>query len=239
MADAGPVPAGLRPQRVVSVLGMHRSGTSCLAGSLEQQGLFLGEVNTEAPWNRRGNRESFELMDLQADVLEASGGSWDRPPEAVEWRPEHLERARQVLARYAGRPVWGFKDPRTLLTLEGWRALVPDLELVAIFRHPLSVARSLERRNNLDVESGLALWKAYNERLVRLHREGPFPIVSFDEDPDVLLEKLRKAGELIGLPVSPSGEPFFAQELRTARANGDALPPEVASLYAELRRLAL
>ena len=59
----------------VVVLGMHRSGTSCLAGSLEQQGLFLGEVNTSAPWNRRGNRERFDVMNLQGDILEASGGS--------------------------------------------------------------------------------------------------------------------------------------------------------------------
>jgi hypothetical protein len=239
MADADPVPPGQRPDRVVCVLGMHRSGTSCLAGSLEQQGLFLGDVNTAAPWNKRGNRESFEMMDLQAAILEASGGSWDRPPDAVEWRPEHFAQARQILARHAGWPLWGFKDPRTLLTLEGWRALVPDLALVAIFRHPLGVAQSLERRNNFDVESALTLWKTYNERLVELHEGAPFPLVSFDEEGDVLQHKLRKAGELIGLPGAPAGEPFFAEELRTGPAEGDELPPDISGLYDELRALAL
>jgi hypothetical protein len=229
----------MRPRRVVCVLGMHRSGTSCLAGSLEQQGLFLGEVNTKGPWNKRGNRESFEMMDLQGEILEASGGSWERPPDVVEWRPQHFEQVSQILARYAGRPIWGFKDPRTLLTLEGWRTLVPDLEAVAIFRNALSVARSLERRNNLDIESGLALWKTYNERLVQIYRETPFPIVSFDEEADTLQEKLRKAGELIGLPEAPSGEPFFAEELRTEPADGETLPPDIESLYDELRKLAL
>ena len=146
MADG--VAAEARPQRVICVLGMHRSGTSCLAGSLEQQGLFLGEVNTSAPWNRRGNRERFDVMNLQRDILEASGGSWYEPPPVAEWSMEHYERARAILAQHAGAPVWGFKDPRTLLTLEGWERLVPDLDAVGIFRHPLRVARSLQSRKS-------------------------------------------------------------------------------------------
>jgi hypothetical protein len=230
---------GARPERVISVLGMHRSGTSCLAGSLEQQGLFLGEVNTAAPWNKRGNRESFTIMDLQGEVLAASGGSWDNPPAVVEWQPEHLERARAVLAEHSDQPVWGFKDPRTLLTLEGWRQLVPDLEPVGIFRHPLRVAQSLQTRNQLPLGAGIALWKTYNERLIALHDREPFPIVSFDEEPDTLETKLRAAGEAMGLGPAPAGEPFFTDELRNAPAEGDSVPPEVESLYEDLRRRAL
>jgi hypothetical protein len=230
---------GARPARVICVLGMHRSGTSCLAGSLEQQGLFLGEVNTAAPWNKRGNRESFTIMDLQGEILAASGGSWDDPPAVVEWQPEHVERARNVLAEHAGRPVWGFKDPRTLLTLEGWRRLVPDLDPVGIFRHPLRVAQSLQTRNQLPLEAGVALWKTYNERLVELHDREPFPVVSFDEDPATLETKLRAAGEAVGLGPAPPGEPFFTDELRNAPAEGESVPAEVAALYEDLRRRAL
>src|SRR6266576_5199367 len=113
MASGAQVAIDARPQRVISVLGMHRSGTSCLAGSLEQQGLFLGEVNTSAPFNRRGNRERFDVMNLQEEILEASGGSWSSPPAVVEWQEEHVERAQRILAEHAGQPVWGFKDPRT------------------------------------------------------------------------------------------------------------------------------
>ena len=52
LARRAPAPASrsrsrpeARPARVVAVLGMHRSGTSALAGSLEQHGLFLGHVS--------------------------------------------------------------------------------------------------------------------------------------------------------------------------------------------------
>ena len=239
MADGVAVAAEARPQRVICVLGMHRSGTSCLAGSLEQQGLFLGEVNTSAPWNRRGNRERFDVMNLQGDILEASGGNWYEPPPVVEWTAEHYERARAILAEHAGASVWGFKDPRTLLTLEGWERLVPDLDAVGIFRHPLRVARSLQSRNDLSLEAGLALWKAYNDRLVEIHRRRAFPIVSFDEEPATLEAKLREAGEALGLGPAPSGEPFFTDELRNAPAEGDSLPPEIEALHEALLRLAL
>ena len=45
----------------IVILGMHRSGTSCLAGCLEELGLHLGTVITSAPHNKKGNRENPEL----------------------------------------------------------------------------------------------------------------------------------------------------------------------------------
>jgi hypothetical protein len=218
---------------------MHRSGTSCLAGSLEQQGLFLGEVNTSAPFNRRGNRERFDIMDLQEEILVANGGSWSSPPAIVEWRPEHLDRAQAILGAHAGQPVWGFKDPRTLLTFAGWQLLVPDLAAVGIFRHPLRVAQSLQSRNDLPLDAGLALWNAYNERLVQIHSRQPFPIVSFDEEAGMLEAKLREAGDAVGLGPAPDGEPFFTDDLRNAPAEGGSVPAEIEALYARLLGLAL
>jgi hypothetical protein len=239
MASGIAVAAEARPVRVICVLGMHRSGTSCLAGSREQQGLSLGEVNTSAPFNRRGNRERFDVMNLQGEILEANGGSWFSPPPKVEWEADHLARAQAILAQHAGEPVWGFKDPRTLLTLEGWQDLVPDLQPVGIFRHPLRVAQSLQSRNDMPLEAGLALWKAYNERLAGIHASEPFPVVCFDEEPAVLETKLRKAGEAVGLGPPPAGEPFFTDELRSAPAEGGSVPEDVEALYEGLCEVAL
>ena len=156
-----PVAAGARPGRVVAVLGMHRSGTSALriAGAArpvprsrehEQRAQPEGQ-----PREHRGRR-------LNEDVLRSSGGAWKAPPPDVRWSDDHDERARRLLADHAGQAVWGFKDPRTLLTLDGWHTLVPDLERVGIFRHPLRVARSLEQRDGMEREAAVALWRAYN-----------------------------------------------------------------------------
>jgi len=233
-----PVAAGARPGRVVAVLGMHRSGTSALAGSLEQHGLFLGHVSTSNPHNPKGNRESAEVRRLNEDVLLSSGGAWYAPPQQVTWSEEHRERARRLLLGHAGRPVWGFKDPRTLLTLEGWTALVPDLEHVGIFRHPLRVARSLERRDEMAAADALALWQAYNRPLLEAVRRRPFPLLCFDDEPQELQRKLLAAAAALGFDADADVERFFAPELRAAGA-ADAAPAEAQSLYEELRALAL
>jgi hypothetical protein len=218
---------------------MHRSGTSCMAGSLQQQGLFLGKHNTSAPWNKRGNRENVDVMKLQVDILEKSGGSWHQPPPTVRWLPEHVEAAKGLLAEYADHENWGFKDPRTVLTFDGWQQLVPDLQPVGIFRHPLRVARSLETRNQMALDESVSLWRAYNERLLEVWRAEPFPLVDFDEEETVLREKLIRAGRMIGLDEPPPDEPFFLEELRQSPAEGPPLPAEVEALHATLRELAL
>ena len=53
----------------ILILGMHRSGTSCLAGSLQQQGVYLGEVHEWNPHNLKGNRENPHIMALNEGLL--------------------------------------------------------------------------------------------------------------------------------------------------------------------------
>jgi len=224
---------------VVAVLGMHRSGTSAVVGSLQQRGLFLGRHNTRNRWNPRGNRENPDVVRLDEDVLEASGGSWNAPPAHVGWEEAHYERARGLLREYAGRPLWGFKDPRTLLTLDGWSALVPDIELVGVFRHPARVARSLAGRPELPVADPLELWRVYNERLVELHRGRDFPLISFDDEPADLARSLDRVAELLGLTGPADEEPFFKEDLRRMETEPGDLPGAVGALYEELRERAM
>ena len=147
------------PDRVICVLGMHRSGTSCLTGSLQQAGLTLGDCHTWNPHNRKGNRENQAFVDLHDDILRSNGGSWDRPPARVRWQSDHYQRARELLAAHADEAAFGFKDPRALLLLAGWKALCPQLEFIGIFRHPGAVAHSLEVRSGSEMSraEGLAL----------------------------------------------------------------------------------
>ena len=162
---------------MVIVLGMHRSGTSCLTGILQQGGLALGDIIVEAPHNKKGNRESPAIMALNNDVLSYSDGSWDSPPGRLGWNAEHeLERAR-IVSLYSGKTDWGFKDPRTLLTLPFWLEGLHDVKIdfIATFRHPLSVAKSLRARQpDFAIESGLALWHAYNAKLLEQHKRVAF-----------------------------------------------------------------
>jgi hypothetical protein len=60
-----------------------------------------------------------------------------------------------------------FKDPRLCLLLPYWRNLLPDpLAAVLVWRSPITVARSLERRDGTPLPEGLALWERYNRRAI-------------------------------------------------------------------------
>lgn len=225
------------PARVFAVLGMHRSGTSCLTGSLQRAGLQLGRHHTWNRHNPKGNRENQDVVDLHEAVLVANGASWDEPPTHVEWHAEHLDRARALLAEHAEHPNWGFKDPRALLVLDGWTQLV-DIEPVGIFRHPVSVVESLASRGAFPREKALDLWLAYNRALLDHHRRMPFPVVSFDVDPDQFADEVDRVVEELGLNPIAAGDRFFAEELRTNDKFRDAeVPAEAAEVYAALRAL--
>ena len=245
------------PQTVL-ILGMHRSGTSCLAGSLEEAGLYLGEVNTAAPHNAKGNRESRVIMELQDDLLRANGGDWDAPPREVIWPVEYRARRDAIIATYPTERIWGFKDPRTLLTLSGWLEALPSVRFVGTFRHPLAVAASLHARNGVAVEKSLALWETYNRLLLDYQRQWDFPMVSFDWPPERYQQRLKAIIPTMGLNVPANGFSFFESALRRneapkterglkplfmrwrallGRVNNDALPKSVVALYCQLQEI--
>lgn len=227
----------------VIVLGMHRSGTSCLAGSLQQAGLTLGEVFTQNPYNKKGNREHPDLMALHEAVLEANGGSWYQPPERVVWTPEQVARRETFIDQFVGTAPWGFKDPRTLILLEGWLERFPDARLVGTIRHPLAVAASLKHRNPdlCSTDEYIALWETYNERLLQVYQERRIPVIDFDVPDDRYGDSLARAFDALGLRrKGTQATPFFDPALRTHRQEGtEGLPEQTARVYRELKQVAL
>ena len=222
----------------VVMLGMHSSGTSSLAGCLQEAGLYLGEVVEEAPYNARGNRESLRIRAVNDMVLEHSGGSWDKPPRVIRWNDElRIQRDNAVAAHTSRVGRWGFKDPRTILTIDFWTEAYPDLELVGTFRHPLSVAKSLRKRGGWTLERSLALWAAYNERLLSLHVTRAFPLISFDLPQDEYLAAVALVASRLGLAgvVSTPRFGFFSDELRHHhKPPHSELPYDIRRLYDSL-----
>ena len=233
------------PPPPILILGMHRSGTSCLAGSLQQRGLFLGEVYESRPYNRKGNRENQRIMDLNDAVLAASGGAWDRPPGTLHWNAAAAAERDAIVATMAsgaeGAP-WGFKDPRTLLTLSFWRERLGDARFVGTFRHPARVAASLAARDpTMSFAAALDLWLAYNRQLLALHAQAPFPLVDFDTTPAAYVATVDALARTLALPgTGAAGDEFFEAELRSdAVADDQVLPAGHAAVHAALVRAAV
>ena len=224
--------------KVVCILGMHRSGTSCLTGSLQEAGVDLGNCHSWNPHNRKGNRENQEIVDLNDAVLHSNDAAWDNPRPAIRWSTEHLQEARRLVTRSTS-ACFGFKDPRTLLTLKGWAAAVPELSYIGIFRHPMNVAQSLKNRSGMPIEDGLDLWYQYNRRLCLHYSRHRFPILCFDDEESLFKQKLKKVFAKQGLYDDSKDSQFYDSNLRTAE--GDAahrLGWQISGLYKILKTIA-
>lgn len=176
---------------------MHRSGTSCLAGTLEQAGVCLGKVSDYNEYNKKGNKENNRTMELNQKILEYNHASWDQIPKTMTWNQALEAEGLALIKNYEGNcdaQYWGFKDPRVLLTLPFWNKLLPNAKFIGTFRNPLSVAESLSKRinTNIDLNSGLLLWSAYNRQLIKFHKIAPFPLISFDLPAEEYQKKLRE-----------------------------------------------
>lgn len=227
--------------RSLCILGMHRSGTSCLTGIVQSLGVELGEVFTQNPHNQKGNREHSRIMALNNSVLEYHQGAWDQPVDAWHWTPEHVwERDAIVASLQQTAPrYWGFKDPRTLLTFDFWLPVLSSGAWIGTFRHPCRVALSLQKRNGFAIERSFALWLAYNRRLLQKSQRYRFPLVNFDLDDDAYVADVFNKTRALGLPCERFAEAqtFFADHLRHQTAvdiDAMPLPPTVATLYQQL-----
>jgi hypothetical protein len=208
---------------LVAILGMHRSGTSAVAGMLADHGIEFGPVRTRNRFNPRGNRELPPLNELHEALLARSGGSWWNPPASVEIGADDLRRRDEILATIQGDPG-GVKDPRMLVCPDLWRDL--DLKRIGVIRNPVSVGRSLARRAaerprrhpRLSAREWEDVWGVYNRALIAEHRRSPFPVIDFDRGYD-LERQVADALRFWGLEAG-SGSKFFERDL-VGKPSGD------------------
>lgn len=224
--------------RAIFILGMHRSGTSCLAGALQSAGLHLGDVIEQSPYNKKGNRENKQVMQLNESVLKNSGGSWFRPPQAISWTDEQKLHRDAILASFRGQKVWGLKDPRLLLLIKFWTRAVSNHEFVGTFRHPAQVIQSLRsRRGPTSKEEEtklLLLWTSYNKRLLWLWKFKPFPLINFSAKPERYNLELEAICKHFGLKTQDSSEPFYDPTLQTSQGELVKLHGAAKNTYTEL-----
>ena len=231
-----PRPAALEP--FVFILGMHRSGTSCLAGCLERCGLTLGAVRRSGRFNAKGYYELRAVARLHEQILGLNGGAWHDPPKRVVVHPYHQQALKEIADQLSVHRPSGLKDPRLVLLLDSWLELVaPPIRLVGTFRHPLAVAQSLARRNGIAEEEAIDLWLLYNRALIRRHRAAPFPLVAFDlANVDSYCRTVAALALKFGLsPKLSHLRHFVSQALEHHPAAGLSLPPACRETYAYLQ----
>ncbi len=155
--------------KTIIVLGMHRSATSLIAKTLDTEidmGVKLPNLNEHNP---KGHYENYSFVNLNDQILKVAGGSWDNPPpeeNILALSENHeLTSAIQLGIKMYQKEIWGWKDPRTTLTIELYMPYLVNPHFICCFRSPVEVAKSLSKRHNWDMEKCLRLCFEYNRRL--------------------------------------------------------------------------
>lgn len=227
--------------KVIAVLGMHRSGTSCLTGLLEDTGVYLGNVSKKNPHNLKGNQENLRIMNLHDAVLSDNGATWDNPPTSnAVWNAERKKELEDIIKEYEGEKLWAFKDPRVLFTLDGWLEKIPDLCFIGTLRNPGAVAQSLYNRGKMPQGEAFNLWYQYNKALLSWHEKFYFDIVNFNLEPDAYQQSVTKALQGLGIAHPAKDFHFFDSSLRHADIDdSQRLPSNVENLYRKLLEISL
>jgi hypothetical protein len=161
-------------QRIVVVLGMHRSGTSALTRGLSCCGIDLGD-NLLMPAkdnNPKGFFEDADINSLNVEILASLGLKWDtlRPITSIELADPKLNRfllqaILLIQEKLGNKLILGLKEPRIARLFSFWQHVFSYInattDYVLACRNPLSVADSLNKRDNIPHKKSYDLWLQY------------------------------------------------------------------------------
>jgi hypothetical protein len=176
------------------VLGMHRSGTSAIAGILHLLGITLGERLTppDEEVNAKGYWEHADINVIHEKILAHLGSGWfDALPLPDGWRqkidvaPFQEELAELIRRDFDHTALWAVKDPRLCRLLPLWLQAQAQSgsspACLLMLRHPVEVAASLHKRDGISLPHALLLWLRYTLESERNSRHLPRVIVTYED----------------------------------------------------------
>lgn len=152
------------------VLCLHRSGSSATAGVMHHLGIHMGDLlGVPVPSNPKGHFESIPFWEMNQEILRSLGCTSFQPPlrETIRQSDFPEDNIRRFLASQI-KPVWGLKDPVTVITFEIWRPYleeVADITYVFVRRSFEASVRSLAYRDHLSLEEANRILTLYLNNL--------------------------------------------------------------------------
>lgn len=188
------------------VLGMHRSGTSSVAGVLAALGAFAGQPESllQGPDNPKGHFEHGELHLACVERLQAVDADWMRPPlgaAPVGVSEVFRDRVARLLESF-GKRTWLIKEPRLCILVRELLSLLTRPVFIHVIREPAEVVASLQARNGIDPMHALALWEHYSVSAFNATRDQQRVLVDYAqllEQPLATVRQLHEALEQLGV----------------------------------------
>ena len=193
--------------KAIIILGMHRSGTSCMAGILHHAGLYFGDKLLPASKkNPKGYFENEDLWRLHHSVLRAVGHPWDDPrPMPSGWEKRPIVWFKKIILKmlmkkhFSKHAVFGIKDPTINLLLPIYLDVFKAMNIKPCFiimkRHEEAVAKSLSKAEGLEESKTLSLRKMYYGSLEKGIGEYKKIEVQYElliENPSFWIDKINK-----------------------------------------------
>jgi len=180
---------------------MHRSGTSALAGMLDELGLYGGKDMMDASYdNPKGFFENASIVEFNESLLLKNNTSWFSVEQSViKWDSIDTDKAKKIVAsQYESHSPIYIKDPRCSLFLDFWTNVLERLgyEICHIFcgRRPERIIDSLSKRNNFSRQKSMALtqkyWTAALSFLIE-RRYLPISYESLVSDPESVIDNIE------------------------------------------------
>jgi hypothetical protein len=180
---------------VVTVLGMHRSGTSLCAHLLHALGVDMADQPAASPDNARGHWERPRINDLNDQVFGFFDRAWSGPSHILampdHWlgdpRVQAVKRALVALLAQglAGGGLYGFKDPRTARLLPLWQHIFTEAgavpRIVFCIRDPAQVSRSVSARDKMAREHAEYRWLLYNAEAIANLGDSEICLVPYED----------------------------------------------------------
>jgi len=158
-------------RQAILVLGMHRSGTSALAGVFNGLGVAAPKRTLMGPHphNLKGFFEAQSMVEAHDEFLAAADSCWhdwrkfDLPWSHSPAAAQHTAKIKSVLIdEFGDAPVIVLKDPRICRFAPYTLSILASLGVRAVaalpVRNPLEVALSLQRRENFAISKSVRLW---------------------------------------------------------------------------------
>jgi hypothetical protein len=250
-------------RQAVLILGMHRSGTSAMAGISHLLGAAApATMMATAADNPTGFWESMPVTGINEAMLVALGTRWyDCLPldtTRVDARSRQVATARctaVITSEFGDAAIFVMKDPRFSLLLDLWLPAFAAMNLavapVLALRHPTEVLASLRRRDGMPPDIAGPLWLHYTLEAERLTRNRPRAVLSYDallHDWRGSLERVTAEAHITWpVPIDTAASniaAFLRPQLRhhyaAPRAAAAARPPIadwIAETYDALRRI--
>jgi hypothetical protein len=151
---------GVCMNKTFIILGCHRSASSLVAKALHEAGVHMGDdLLSGLQDNPEGHFEDMDFLKKNVELL--GGDIWndvDRPLQDAD--------TNELINSKDTRSLWGWKDPRTTLTIDKYYNHLEDPIIVGLFRKPELVAKSMAKRGDISEVEALILAKAYNKKII-------------------------------------------------------------------------